>query len=253
MGLSYSVHDYRKLVNCWRHLTKVNSMKCEKFYIHNDMPVHQISNYLVSSARPCLYISTGIHGDDPAPCWAVLEWANENQNLLNHIPVVIFPCLNPWGFINNCRNDRNGDDLNRVWGNRDHPLINLVFDRIGHLTFSLSLNLHEDFDANGIYLYEPYSGGRNDTWAEKVLSAGKKFLPIDDRRTIDGRTAKNGIIRPRINNPPKDGYPEALYFANLRSTRNFTFETPSEESFYVRSKALQVMIEQGVKLAFSNQ
>ena len=252
MNVNHSVHDYRKLISHWRHFTKTNSLRLKEFSIHNDFPVYEISNGLLDQGLPSLYLSAGIHGDEPAPCWALLKWAKENAYAFEKIPVLIFPCLNPWGLLNNSRKDRDGNDLNRVWSKKVPPLVREILDRTRNLPFCLSLHLHEDFDANGIYLYEPYLGGLNDCWADKILSAGKEVLPLDTRKKIDGRKAHKGIIRPRINNPPSDGYPEALYFAKMRENRNFTLETPSEESFQDRILAHQCMIDKGVDLAFSN-
>ncbi|MBT5914846.1 MAG: DUF2817 domain-containing protein, partial [Opitutae bacterium] len=65
----------------------------------------------------------------------------------------------------------------------------------------------------------------------------------DPRRKIDGRKAKNGIIRPRPTNPPKDGIPEALYFYLTHKCRTFTFETPSELDLSLRVQAQSAMIE----------
>ena len=142
-----------------------------------------------------------------------------------------------------------GRTLTESGGNEHHPLTEQILKRIEGLSFFLSLNLHEDFDANGIYIYEPYRGGRTDRWTNQILQAGKKILPLDTRKRIDGKNAKNGIIRPRVSHPPKEGVPEALYLFQNHGIRNFTIETPSEASLEKRILTHQAMIQESVRLA----
>ena len=125
------------------------------------------------------------------PLMALLGWV-ENIELFSSIPVVFLPCLNPWGFVHNSRNDEGGIDLNRIWDNHHHPLLSRIVERIQGQSFLLSVNLHEDYDANGIYLYEPEVPCINDSLAQSILGAGESILPIDSRNFIDGRRATKG-------------------------------------------------------------
>ena len=249
MPRNCSAHDYSALIRKWRALSKKTPLRVGKVSTPKSLPFFEVTNGLLSREKPCLYISAGIHGDEPAPCWALLEWAEKNHGLLQNFPVLFYPCLNPWGLVHNSRLDENGEDLNRIWGDVFHPLTEQILKRIEGLSFFLSLNLHEDFDANGIYIYELYRGGRTDRWTNQILQAGKKILPLDTRKRIDGKNAKNGIIRPRVSHPPKEGVPEALYLFQNHGIRNFTIETPSEASLEKRILTHQAMIQESVRLA----
>ena len=57
-----------------------------------------------------IYLSSGIHGDEPAGAWALLEWAESQIELLRKRSFFIFPCINPWGFNENSRCDRQNID-----------------------------------------------------------------------------------------------------------------------------------------------
>ena len=70
-----------------------------------------------------IYLSAGIHGDEPASTEALLVWAQENAARLRGMPLLLFPCLNPWGLRNNMRLDQSGTDLNRAFHRDDLPQI----------------------------------------------------------------------------------------------------------------------------------
>ena len=250
MHANHSAHNYQALMDQWRTISQKNSLLFNKLTVYDQFPVFEISNQLVRRNEPALYISAGIHGDEVGACWGLLDWAKQSHDILTSIPIILFPCLNPWGFVHNSRTDKRGQDLNRIWGMDKHPFTEKIFLRLEKISILLSLNLHEDFDANGIYLYDPYIGNNQDSWADNILKAGKKSLPLDKRETIEGRSVNNGVIRPRIDNPPEDGIPEALYLVEKHGSRNFTIETPSEESLRTRISAQLLMIEEAVRLAF---
>ena len=50
------------------------------------------------------------------------------------------------------------------------------------MEIGLALTLHEDYDANGIYLFEPFSGGPPSSMAENILSHASKVIPRDLRQ-----------------------------------------------------------------------
>src|SRR2546423_11238491 len=69
-----------------------------------------------------IYISAGIHGDEPASPLAILKLFQENK-WPAHLTVWIVPCLNPGGFGLNRREDEQGIDLNRDYRAFRSPLV----------------------------------------------------------------------------------------------------------------------------------
>src|ERR1043165_1644635 len=67
---------------------------------------------VVRSPRTNLYLSAGIHGDEPAGPLAVRQLLQE-QDWPDDTDIWICPCLNPTGFPLNCRENADGVDLNR--------------------------------------------------------------------------------------------------------------------------------------------
>src|SRR5437016_4571941 len=66
------------------------------------------------NATKRVYISAGIHGDEPAGPLAVLQLLQENR-WPTHVDVWLCPCLNPTGFPLNSRENAHGLDLNRQY------------------------------------------------------------------------------------------------------------------------------------------
>ena len=66
------------------------------------------------NSQPRIYLSTGIHGDEPAGPLAALRLLQENQWPAN-AELWFCPCLNPMGFVLNRRENDQGIDLNRQY------------------------------------------------------------------------------------------------------------------------------------------
>jgi hypothetical protein len=70
-----------------------------------------------------------------------------------------------------------------------------------------------------------------------------KILPIDRRRSIEGRTARDGLIRRREDGSDVVGRPEALALWDMGCPFALTFETPSEREFALRVSAHAAFVE----------
>ena len=201
-----------------------------------------------------VYLSAGIHGDEPASTEGLLHWAESNTAILRELPCMIFPCLNPWGLVNNSRLDEAGLDLNRLFQHEEVPFIRALKEAIKPHWFAMSAMLHEDYDGQGLYLYEVQR--RKPFWGEALLEAVRPLIPIDPRTFIDGRRiSKPGILRRKIN--LKDGeftmLPEAVYLHQYHSERTFTFETPSEFALDQRTRVQAALVSECVRLFAANR
>ena len=184
-----------------------------------------------------IYISTGIHGDEPAGQLAALSLIQENRWPEN-AEIFLLPCLNPVGFTLNKRENGNGIDLNRDYRN---PKSAEVLAHIAWLErqpkFDLYLCLHEDWESHGFYVYEQNPDDRP-ALAEKIVGAVGKVCPIDLSENIEGRPAKNGVIRPNIQPHERPDWPEAFYLIVNKSRQGCTMEAQSDFPLLVRVNAL---------------
>lgn len=193
---------------------------------------------------PRLYISTGIHGDEPAGPLAVRRLI-EQDRFPEHAWIWCCPCLNPTGFARHSRNSGEDIDLNRDYRHRRTREIRAHVAWLEHLPlFDLALCLHEDWEAAGFYVYE-LNPGRQPSLAEVIIEAVRDVCPIDQSPVIDGREARGGIVRPAIDPANRPEWPEALYLIQHKARLSYTLEAPSDFALPVRVAAL----ETGVRAA----
>ncbi len=239
-------HDYRRLINRWRAVARGCGLPLRRL----PMAGRPDQFYLRTTALGTeggIYLSAGIHGDEPAATEALVSWAEAQGAKLNDLPLLIFPCLNPWGLTHNSRFSEKGEDLNRLFHQDAHPLIAAVKAVVGTRKFAVALLLHEDYDGQGIYIYEiqrtlPY-------WGEALLETARPVISIEGRPMVDGRKATDGLIRRKLSRKFFDriGYPEAIWLHFEHSDRTFTIETPSEFALPQRVAAHRVIIEESVR------
>ncbi|MCE9520107.1 MAG: M14 family metallocarboxypeptidase, partial [Verrucomicrobia bacterium] len=231
----HRAHDCTLLAKRWAALAKRIGMNWKKFAMAGDYPVHAAeSSGARNDNQSTIYLSAGVHGDEAAAPWGLLEWAEENVALIRANRFLIFPCLNPHGIVNNTRVDQRGVDINRTFNDSREPLIAAWRKVLGSRGVSLAICLHEDYDAQGCYSYELRR--KPGTLAPKVLRDCAKIIPPDTRGKIDGRNMKNGhfLRRGDFDLPDLPGLPEAIVLHQLGSEVTLTFESPSEFSLLDR-------------------
>lgn len=201
-----------------------------------------------SRANTNVYISAGIHGDEPAGPLAALQLFRDNQWPQN-INLWIIPCLNPRGFDLNRREDEDGIDLNRDYR---YPKSVLVRGHIQWLeqqpSFNFALCLHEDWESHGFYLYE-LNPDQRPSLAEHLISQVSKVCPIDHSSEIEGRKAQGGIICANPDLLKRPDWPEAFYLIHHKTRLTYTLESPSDFSIEHRVAALTAGVH--AALAFS--
>ena len=191
----------------------------------------------VPNPKQRIYISTGIHGDEPAGPLAALRLLEENE-WPEEVEIWLLPCLNPTGFPLNSRENRNKVDLNRDYL---EPTSEEVKAHIAWLSstprFDVTLCLHEDWESHGFYVYELNPDGVY-SYAEPMIAAVSKVCPIDLSTEIEGRPAQGGIIRPSIDPSSRPQWPEAFYLLQHKTRLSYTLEAPSDFSLKPRVDAL---------------
>ena len=209
------------------------------------------SIYLVESRRtsgsPGFYFSAGIHGDEAGGTEGLILWAERSVEFLRTHPVLVFPCLNPWGLVHNVRHDRQGRDLNRCYHEARVRQVAAHMRELRGRRFRAAMAMHEDFDASGLYLYEIRSA--RPFWGEHILAAAAEYIPLESRGRIEGRPSSRGLIRRPVRPDSMAEHPEAFFLHFHHAERTFTLETPSEFAIEARAAAHAASLDAIVQLA----
>jgi murein peptide amidase A len=199
---------------------------------------------------PRIYISSGIHGDEPAAPLALLALM-EGGVFDQRATWFVCPLLNPTGFVLRTRENAEGIDLNRDY------LDLRTCEVSGHVqwlrrqpAFDLVFCLHEDWESQGFYLYE-LNYGPLPSLADAMIAAAGQHMPIEDAAIIDGReSVAPGIIRPVSDPLLRETWPEAIYLSAKHCPLNYTLETPSIRPAEQRVATLAAAVKTGLSQFF---
>lgn len=227
-------------MEAWQRVAQRAGLQATVLGHADELPVIVFATAACSRGEAPVYLSAGVHGDEVAGAWGLLQWAEASVPLLKNTAFLLSPCLNPHGLVCNTRVDHRGQDLNRRFHLGRDPLIGSWQRWIKAAIPRLSLCLHEDYDGQGCYVYE-LSHGRK-TLSTSVMTQVEAVLLHDPRRDIDGQVAAKGIIRRKLL-PPQIKGPEAIVLYQLGCPVTLTFETPSEFSLDQRVDAHRTFIE----------
>jgi len=176
-----------------------------------------------------LFISTGMHGDEPAGPLTILRML-KSDSLPRDMSLTIFPLINPRGMALNRRENAEGLDINRDFKRFQTEEARLQRDWLtaNGRRFDLCIHLHEDWEATGYYLYE-LNPDREQSISPELLAAVAPVMRIDASERIDGHPAVNGLIRPQDSGVRMVGedLPEALFMLDRYSRHSYTLEAPS--------------------------
>lgn len=181
------------------------------------------------------YFSTGIHGDEPSGPIAMLEllklnaWPNGN--------IWLVPCLNPSGFRLNSRFNDAGIDLNRDYRSGRSEEVRAHLEWLKRQPpFWTSIILHEDWEANGFYIYE-VNPNALPSIAEPIIASLRPNFPIEHADQVDTWPHKDGIIRPPFTPEERPEWAEALWLIANKTLQSCTFEAPSDFPLQFRVSA----------------
>ena len=220
---------------------KAHDWSVELFPNAGDLPLYGFQR---SAKRPRLtvYLSTGIHGDEPAGPLALVELLEANAWPAD-VSLFLCPCLNPTGFPGNTRENKTGADLNRDYRHIESGEVQAHTEWIDSLpTFDFGICLHEDWEARGFYLYE-LNPDNLPAVSEDVIDAVDQACPIDRSERIDDRPARGGILKPVVSPEARPLWPEAFYIVLKKTRLSYTLEAPSDFQMATRVNALCTAVQ----------
>lgn len=243
--MSPSDSSYPSLVDGWKDLCRHRSWRLRKV----PCPGADRALLLVEFGRPggpAVHVTAGVHGDEPAAPWALLAMA-ESGMLDERFSYRIWPCTNPSGYEAGTRVNAEGKDINRSFtAHAATPESRAIMQMNEGCRFALAIDLHEDFEADGFYCYEPVVDGTAPLsqailWAmegagfplqtlDHLFDLGypKDLRGVDQLRTLErGRVLVNAQAERRF----FPGLPQSLYLLRTSTPRTITLETPRKRAW----------------------
>jgi hypothetical protein len=207
----------------------------------------------VSGERLRIYLSAGVHGDEPAPPQVLLHLL-ENDFFGDQATWFVVPVLNPVGLRLAQRENADGADINRDYLTCETPEVQAHVAWLRRQPcFDLALCLHEDWEAKGFYLYELARGTEDPGPARELREAAAAHLPIETDEVIDGRPiAETGIIRPVSDPALREQWPEAIYLFAHHTDRCYTFESPTGAALEHRIAGQAAAVATAVRQVLNN-
>ena len=174
-------------------------------------------------------ISAGIHGDEPGGIESIINFL-KNSNYLDYInewEITLLPCINPYGYELGTRTNHQGKDLNRLFKLKNPPEEVVFAQSILETDFKLIIDLHEDNESHGYYLYQTGLSKTYEKIGLEILNSLEGIMPINLETEIAGSQADQGIIGKELEILSMDWWPMALYGLSKGTQMCLTLETSS--------------------------
>ncbi|HTJ26249.1 MAG TPA: succinylglutamate desuccinylase/aspartoacylase family protein [Candidatus Limnocylindria bacterium] len=147
------IPSYDELAAAWRAL-RVRGVRVREVACVGSPRTLLFAEYGDPRGLP-VQLSAGVHGDEPAAPWAL--HALVRDGLLDpRLSYRIWPCLNPTGYVARRRENAEGQDINRSFSRGGlTPEARAVLTANRDRRYLLAIDMHEDFEAEGAYVFEP--------------------------------------------------------------------------------------------------
>jgi hypothetical protein len=179
-------------------------------------------------------IFAGIHGDEPSGTAALrlfLSSLLKDPARATGYELLAYPAVNPVGLERGTRGNCSGIDLNReFWKDSRQPEVEIIERELRANSFNGLIALHADDSCEGTYGYS-HGNSMEDSLLKPALIAAEEVLPRDQRPSIDGFHAREGIIcdcYQGILSPPPEQKPKPF---------NLIFETPAKVPLNIQTAA----------------
>ncbi len=141
-------------------------------------------------------MTAAIHGNEPAGAHIMSDFitnlAGGTDNYRDH-RFEIIPIVNPWGYVHDIRFNREGRDINRDFASLKTREAGIIKTILRDRTFDLMIDLHEDPDATGFYIYQYAMPDKR--LSEQIIDSVRKWnFPVEENVNMIVLKTENGII-----------------------------------------------------------
>lgn len=227
----------------WREAAEANGFEVEVICEKDGYEILGCSK----GEGPCVYLSSGVHGDEPAGPQALMALLKEGF-FGEGFRWMVCPVLNPVGLERGTRENGEGVDLNRDYLEKRTPEVTAHIAWLEQQEMpEIFLSLHEDWESSGIYYYEISCGGTGAGYEEMMAAAAPYFPPEPELVIDDHEVTKPGWIYHNDEPDIPEGWPEAIYLAKQGCRISLTFETPSSAALEDRISCHVALVMETLK------
>ena len=129
------------------------SMELNVFGHVDGHPIQFLRSRTTGNSSEKVLITAGLQGDEPAGPNAVASLL-ENGRLerWDGLDFCIVPCLNPYGYAFDQRENAGGQDINRLFDKEGSEAVQLVKEVFQENRYGFYIDLYEDWEAKGYYI-----------------------------------------------------------------------------------------------------
>ncbi len=190
-----------------------------------------------------VFLTAGVHGDEPAGVEAVLRFVEEDMEpWLGQVEFTAMPCVNPVGYVRGTRDNGAGVDINRSFEGSDVPEVQLVKKVLEGCRVDAFVDCHEDWEANGFYMYEGLRQGS--AVGPAVIAEVAERASIDPDSGEDSRPLSPGVYEI---SPSWGQVGLAPYVLHGHASRACIFETPTEWPLEKRAAVHRVALDAALR------
>jgi len=163
-------------------------------------PLWVISYSPVEEARGRVFLSGGVHGNEPAGTESVvrfIELLADAPEAYEDIAFDLVPLVNPWGWVHTRRKNQEGRDINRDFNSFKTQEGALLRTFLEGKEYDLVIDEHEDSDCDGFYLYE-LATGHSELCREIIERERARGYPIEQDTWMVIYRTKDGLISSRM-------------------------------------------------------
>lgn len=199
-------------------------------------------------ARRSVYLSSGVHGDEPAGPLAILELVRSGL-LEGPCSWYLCPLLNPVGLAMGTRENGEGVDLNRDYLRFTTTEASSHARWLEGIEVDFAISLHEDWESSGFYFYEINQVEDQPQRYQRMVEAVTQVMPMEPELLIDEHQVREPGWIYHENEPDEpQHWPEAIYLAKNGCPLSFTFETPSSRDLDQRVACHKAAVRAALEL-----
>lgn len=205
-----TVRSYNKIVTELINLTLSYKIEIAGYVNYDKIYPMLVLKSISKMNNKTVIITAGHHGEEYFVVNILLKWLRQ-PILFPEFSYYVFPCVNPFGYEKNFRNNASNQETNNsTHFNKDSkvPELAILFEEFPR-TADLIFDLHGDTGKAGCYMYE-HKSDNLPSIAEKALAENDVILPYLRAKTIYGTALKNGVLCPPSYDIGLEGFLEKL-------------------------------------------